>query len=590
VRTCRLGLSMVASLAVAALVACPGCERKDSPGGAPAPVEVPRNRTMVLDCPDSGIGTGQWADCDSFNPFVPGAISRTGYNFLYEPLYFYNVYRDELIPWIAEGHEFDAAFTRVTVRIRPGVAWSDGRPWTAEDLAFTINMLRDNAPFLSNSIDMKTCVQQARALDERTAQIDLNAPNPRFVFTYFTSYFCSGVPVVPRHVWEGRDPRQFANLDRARGWPVVSGPYRLALSTPQQKVWDLRRDWWAATTGFRPLPKVERIVYLTYLGETQRVENLIAGRLDSSLELRPANMKALLDACPSVSTWTGRQKPWGYLDHWPVSLGFNALEAPFSDPAFRRAVSFAIDRAQLVEVGWRGAGASTLVPFPEFPPMQRFVDAARDLFETHAHGVYDLARSAEVMARAGWAKDADGFWARDGARASFEINGYVFIFQDIGPVLAEQLRRAGFDATYREARDCYNRMATGQARSYLCGISASVRDPFATMLDFHGRYVRPTGTATAKFWRWQNAAYDDLVDAMASVPSESPEFLDLYRRAMDVWLRELPAIPLVAWHQRVPHNETYWKGWPTAEDPYCNSAYWHRMWLQVLLRLEPTQP
>ena len=605
--------SCLAWLHVCSLLVASGCssDKPRSPGedagnreaaGAPALKDVPRDRTIVVDCPDSGIGTGQYTDHDSFNPFVPGGAGRTGYNFLYEPLYFYNVYRDELIPWIAEGHEFNQDYTEVTIRIREGVEWSDGHPWTAADVAFTVNMLIDNAPFLLYSVDMKAHVERATALDERKVKILLKAPNPRFVFTQFTSSFCNGVPIVPKHIWEGRDPMKFRNLDIAKGWPVVSGPYRMVASTPQQKVYDRRPGWWAARSvgtsgrpddaakiGFKNLPKPERLVYLTYMAEPQRVQNLIADELDTSLELRAANIKAVLDRNPRVSSWSGRQKPYGYLDHWPVCLGFNNTEEPFSDPAFRRAVSFAIDRRQLVEVGWNGAGDSTLVPFPEFPPMKRFVDAASGLFKKYDHGVYDPSKTAESMLALGWSKDADGFWARDGGRAKIVIDGYVFVFQDVAPVLVEQLRRAGYDASYRSATDCYNRMSTGQAKAFLCGTSASIRDPYATLSHYHGRHVRPTGTGAPVFWRWRNAEFDALVDRMAELPAADGEFMRVYLQAMDVWLRELPSIPILAWHQRVPHNETRWKGWPSAENPYINSAYWHRTWLLVLLGLEPTR-
>ncbi|MCK5732576.1 MAG: hypothetical protein KAI38_00195 [Candidatus Latescibacteria bacterium] len=50
---------------------------------------------------------------------------------------------------------------------------------------------------------------------------------------------------------------------------------------------------------------------------------------------------------------------------------------------------------------------------------------------------------------------------------------------------------------------------------------------------------------------------------------------------MDIWLRELPSFPILQWYHRIPHNETYWKNWPTAQNPYINSAYWHRTWLLV---------
>ena len=101
--------------------------------------------------------------------------------------------------------------------------------------------------------------------------------------------------------------------------------------------------------------------------------------------------------------------------------------------------------------------------------------------------------------------------------------------------------------------------------------------------------MQPTGTSAEYFWRWKNEEFDAIVDRMAEVAPEDPELVALFRRAMDIWLRELPSIPLIQWYHRIPHNETYWKNWPTAENPYVNSAYWHRTWLLVLLNLEPTQ-
>ena len=54
-------------------------------------------------------------------------------------------------------------------------------------------------------------------------------------------------------------------------------------------------------------------------------------------------------------------------------------------------------------------------------------------------------------------------------------------------------------------------------------------------------------------------------------------------------LPNLPAIPLLQFYHRIPHNQTYWTNWPSAQNPYINSAYWHRTWLLVLLGLEPAQ-
>ena len=557
---------------------------------APALKKVARSRTLIMDCAESSTCAGQIQDYNSFNPYLLGTTSRTGYNFLYEPLYFYNPYREggELIPWIATDHRFNEDYTEVVIEIRPGVEWSDGAPWTAHDLVFTIDMLKQNAPDLTFSTDMQNWVEEAIAEDDLTARIKLTAPNPRFIFTYFSHYFRNGVPIVPEHIWEGQDPKTFDNFDVERGWPVVSGPYELALSVPAQRIWDLRPSWWAKKIGFQRPPKVERLIYLTYMDETKRVQNLIANAIDTCLDLRPPNIRTVLEQNPEVTTWSGRQPPYGYLDYWPVSLGFNGLEEPFDDAEIRRAINYAIDREQLVEVGWQGSGTYTLLPFPDFPPLQKFTDRIRDLLEEYEVGVCDLEKSAAIMERKGWTKDAEGFWTKDGERLKMVIDVFN-IFQDIAPVLVAQLEKAGFDADYRMTSDAYTRMSLGEARVFMNGQSGSVRDPYFTLRLYHSRYVQPTGEPAEYFWRWQNAEFDALVDRMVEVAPDDPELADLFRQAMEIWLRELPSIPLVQWYHRIPHNETYWKNWPTAENPYINSAYWHRVWLLVLLQLEPTQ-
>ena len=568
------------------------CNGSVEEGGAPSGgslQQVPRNRTFISDCLSDACA-GQFKDFDSFHPYLPGATSSTGFNFLYEPLYFYNAYSEngDITPWIAESHSYNADHTEVEIKIRPGVEWSDGMPWTAHDLVFTVNMLKANVPELLFSVDMDKWVEAAMVVDSLTARFVLKAPNPRFVFSYFTHNFDNGIPIVPKHIWAGQDAKTFKNLDIARDWPVVTGPYRLVLSTPGQRIYDLRKDWWATKIGFQALPKVERVIFLPRQEEAKRVQSMIANDLDICGTLLPANVRTALDHNPKVTTWSGKEPPYGYLDWWPISLGFNNLEEPFADPEIRWAINHAINRQQLVEIGMQNTGDFTVLPFPDFPVLQKYTATTKELLQRYPVDSFDQQTTAEIMRRKGWAKDEQGFWSKGGERFKIVIEIFAFMM-DFTPVLVEQLRQAGFDASFRKTADSYTRMSSGHAQAFIFGHGGSVRDPYFTLRLYHSRFVQPTGSSTPYFWRWTNAEFDRIVDEMGNTDPQDPQLAALFHEALEVWLPNLPAIPLLQFYHRIPHNQTYWKNWPSEHDPYINTAYWHRTFLLVLLGLEPAQ-
>jgi len=472
------------------------CGGSDEGGGPTELAQVPRGRTVI-------IGDSPIPDYASLNMYMPG-FDYLSNIFIYEPLYFYNAFTetDNITPWLATGHEYNDDFTEVTIHLREGVEWTDGVPYTANDIVFTIDMLKAHVPELNFSVDMEMWVEEALALDDLTVKITLTKPNPRFIFTYFTYNFGNGVPVVPKHIWESQDPTTFTNVNWEKGWPVGTGPYKLMITSEQQRIWDRTDHWWAAKTGFREMPKVERIIYVPGV-EANWIQGFLNNDLDVCMAPLPSSTKTILDNNPNVSTWSGRESPYGYLDYWPISMGFNCLEPPFDDPDIRWAINYALNRQQIIDIGWQGSGDFTLLPFPDYPPLRHFTSQLDDLLEKYPVGKHDPAKTAEIMTGKGYVRE-DGYWS---------LNGEVFklvldigpLFQDIIPVIIQQLRRAGFDATYRMTADNYTRMTQGTAKAYLWGNGGSVRDPFFTLRLYTSQYIKPTGEHAEHFWRWGNA-------------------------------------------------------------------------------------
>jgi peptide/nickel transport system substrate-binding protein len=223
----------------------------------------------------------------------------------------------------------------------------------------------------------------------------------------------------------------------------------------------------------------------------------------------------------------------------------------------------------------------TVLPYPYYPPLQTYIDAAKDLLTTYPTNKFDLDKSGQLLTGAGYAKGGDGFWAKNGKKLSIVITTFS-VFADIAPLVVTQLQNAGIDASFQMPTTFINDLQTGTAEAFIFGHGGSVRDPYATMELYHSKWIRPTGTAANQFYRWKNADYDAVVDSMDSIGSDDPKMKELFLKGTEIWLKELPDVPLLQFYHRIPMNETYWTNWPTKANPYINGAFWHRTALLVV--------
>ncbi len=540
--------------------------------------DVPRNRTLILAWSGGDVGVG--------NPYAAGFNHQRGTAAMLEPLFFFSAFANKTIPWLAESYEYATDYKSVTIKIRSGPEWSDGTPFTAKDVAFTLNMLRQNEK-LAYGGDMKKFVANAEAVDDTTAKVTFTQAAPRFVYDFMSSKFDLGLFWVPEHAFKDvKDVSTFTWYDPAQNTPLVTGPYKIADWTPEQEIMDLRKDWWAAKSGFAALPEVERIVVIPFADATTVAQEVISNEVDSSLDFRPPVMTTILDKNEKIITHTGRDKPYGYTDWWPNSLWLNCEVPPYNDVEVRHAVNHAIDRAQIVEIGYEGAGIPTELPFPQFPSLTKYIDAAKPLLEKYPVNAFDLSKTEEIMTKKGFTKNGDGLWVgADGNTLDATIYGFD-IFADYGPVLAEQLRNGGFDSSFQAPPDAGTRMADGSAKMFLFGHGGAIADVYPTLDLWHSRHNSPIGTAGDISARWKNDEFDKTVDQLSQLPVGDDKGMPLYLKALEIYLQEFPDIPIIQWLHRIPYNTTYWTNWPTAQNPYVNGAFWHKTFPLILHQLK----
>src|ERR1700722_14170874 len=318
-----LGLGAATALALGAL----------RPGAARAADAIDRSDTLMVEaCP---AGT-TFKNYNNMNPFAVGNDLRNHIVFILEPLFFWSNLTASHIPWLATSYSYNADFTQVTVKLRNGVTWSDKTPFTADDVVYTFEMLRQNGEGKQDlffATDMASFLKSAEKIDDQTVLFTLKQRDPRFVLRTLTVKFNAGIFIVPKHAFATTgDPASFPNHSAAGGIPVGTGAYKIADAAPERILLDRRDPWWGANPElwgsqhgafYATLPQPKRLITVPRGDQQQSAEQLAAKRFDWSVEAPVPIMKKLLADYPFITTLSDRKPPWGNVDWWPTSVFFN---------------------------------------------------------------------------------------------------------------------------------------------------------------------------------------------------------------------------------------------------------------------------
>jgi peptide/nickel transport system substrate-binding protein len=562
-----------------------GGEQSNAPAAnaAASDGEVTRADTLVLGQfrpPTGKIG----------NPYVAASdalVSDGLHELVYEPLFYINYQSGESEPWLAERYEYSDDNKTITLTLRDDVTWNDGEKFSAADVVFTLNQIvKAKAPYRAANI--QAAIKSVKEVSPTQVEIGLKAANPRFVDTELSSnvYTANFIP-MPKHIFEGKKFDTFAFFDLDKGWPVGTGPYTLTKVDASSATLTRNEDWWAAKAGVEDLPAPKRVVYTSPGPEDTAVSSLETNKLDYAGQSVPtvAGFISARKQNPNLINWDG---DLGWLDPCPFSLTINTKNAPWDDADMRWALNAAIDKNQFSQLfNTPGEPTPARSPYPEYPQLTELLDANQALFDTYPTLEHDVERANQTFEGKGYTKDG-GVWKKDGKALSLELN--IFNPAALGPVwgdaaqlLSQQLKEAGIKVDLKPGD--FNLVASNRAEGkfdaqswFECG---SVTDPWSTL----NRYTDAPGNDNAG--KWTNARYNEIVAEMGELPPGDERIGELFREAMDIWLEELPVIPLVQRPTPIVMNQTYWKGWPTAENGYTQPAPWGMNFHQVITRLEP---
>ena len=460
---------------------------------------------------------------------------------LYEPL----VWRDKdwkPIPWLA------TSWTQPSeklwrFRLREGVTFHDGTPFTADDVVFSV------ARALDPLSQMRTAIQgvaSARAIDAHTVELALAEPNPALLH-HLTNFRIMSRAWCAKH--RAERPQDYKN--REDSWASRhangTGPFRLKLREPDVRtVLAAHPAWWGRKAGVNE-GNLEEVVMLPIKSAATRLAALLSGEVDLVIDPPTQDVKRLA-ANPALKVVEGAEMRVQYLafDLHRDSLLYGSAKDgknPFKDLRVRQAVAHAIDVAAIGQKVMRGHArpiGSLITPLVEgWHP-----DGDRRL-------AFDRAKARRLLAEAGYPE-------------GFEVTldcGSNQPPADICQALAAMLSQVGIRTRPNIVPfgSFFPKIEKLDTSFYLLSWGGGVTSDALYSLNALLATPGPKGEGDFNLGRWSNAEMDRLI-ARIKVEGDPARRAEAIRQALVLAARELPAVaihqPLIPWAMR--RNVSAW--------------------------------
>lgn len=327
----------------------------------------------------------------------------------------------KLVCDLAESFSVSPDGLKITFKLRRGVKWHDGAPFTSRDVLYTYRVVIDPGTPTAYSEDFKQ-VKGVSAPDYHTVIVTYARPFAPALASWGTS-------ILPAHLLEGKD---ITKSPLARK-PVGTGPYRFREWVPMQKiVLEANPDY------FEGRPYIARYVYRIIPDLSTMYMELKAGSIDL-MNLTPVQyMRQTISR-----QFAARFNKYRYSSSSYVYMGYNLRHPLFKEKLVRQAITAAINKDELIHGVLFGMGCKAYGPIP--PGRWAFNPKIKDI-------PYDPRRAMQLLARAGWReRNGEGILVKGGRPFSFTILTNQGNQQRLltAQIIQQRLRYVGVDVKIR---------------------------------------------------------------------------------------------------------------------------------------------
>ncbi len=386
--------------------------------------------------------------------------------------------------------------TTWTFKLRPGVKWHNGEPFSSADVKFSIERTYNPAAKTMVATALAT-IERVDAPDPGTVVIHTKKPDP--LLPARLAFY--GGQIVPKKYLESAGPDGF------NAKPIGTGPVRFVSWTKDDRVvLDANGDYWGGKID------VDRMIVRAIPETAPRIAALQKGEVDVITQLPPDHYDRV-NAGPAT-------KVEGALYAGLYVLAVNSKRPPLDTPLVKQALSLAIDREAIVKELWRGRGIVPNGPiakgdnhYEPLPPLAFNPKEARERLKKAGYRNEEIVIETTVGYVANdksMAEAVIGMWRDVGVNAKVEVIEYS--------VRAEKNRDKSFKGLFWS-------------------------DPTSTLGDPDGMMWRLLGPGGPQDY-WRHPRFDELGNAARFSVDEKFRG-DAYREMTKIFLEHLPWIPVI---------------------------------------------
>ncbi|HTV12399.1 MAG TPA: ABC transporter substrate-binding protein [Acidimicrobiales bacterium] len=489
---------------------------------------------------------------NNFNPLVwdggTGTTAGGTGSLLYEPTFYDNPYTGAITPMLATAYKWTDGNMKLVVTTRTGVQWSDGTAFSAADVAFTFNYIKQY-PALDAETVWKTSMTSVAASGPNTVVFSFSSPDTA-IFPLLAEQ-----PIVPEHIFSKvTDPTKFTNPS-----PVGTGPFLLKSYSAFQVSYVKNPHYWMAGK-----PYINEVVMTAVKSDTTAELLVLDGYAAYTYDEITDPNRSYVAAHPAWNHywWPGYQLNLLY---------FNTATTPFNDLALRKAVAEDLDTNAIAERAYFGslpAGNETAVAGGL---VSQWVPSSLSSLEWS----YSPSQAMKTLTAAGYKLVGGKLMEPDGTPVPTQqvlIGGPGWTdFISIAQTISQELQQIGISSTV--VQDTFaTYYAALQEGHYTLAVSWNNNNygsPYYAYYDLlSSTESAPIGsTANTNWERFTSPSIDAALKSYAATTDIATQKADMTTIETQV-LENVPVVSLTARPNWFDYSTRYYTGWPSASDPY----------------------